>query len=348
MKQVQTFFGNNFIFVSVITALILTAGLVFDQPVLAMWFGFAVAAFSTVSNDSIQTLGTFLSSNRKVSWRILWIFIGSIMVATFYYSWLTNGGDVSYQRLEKIPQPTDFSFFQLLAPIVLIILTRFSMPVSTTFLILATFSTTGTIEKMLSKTLIGYILAFVVALIVWSLVGYIVNKRKTKMDRNLSPREEKKWRTLQWLSTGFLWSAWLAQDAANSLVYLPREVSGWQLVAILAFMLAALAFIFQRRGGEIQKVVTEKTDVLYVKSATMIDFVYGLILVYFKMLNNVPMSTTWVFLGLLAGREIALRATLHKDKPYSHTLKLVRKDILRAGFGLGISLALAIMVNERF
>lgn len=348
MKQVQTFFGNNFIFVSVITALILVAGLVFNQPVLAMWFGFAVAAFSTVSNDSIQTLGTFLSSNRKVPWKILWVFIGGIMLATFYFGWLTNGGDVSYDRLDKIPQPTDFSFLQLLAPIVLIILTRYRMPVSTTFLILATFSSTGTITKMLNKTILGYILAFMVALMVWGLIGYIVNKRKANLERRLSQKEERKWRVLQWLSTGFLWSAWLAQDAANSLVFLPREVSGPQLIFILLFMLAALAFILQRRGGEIQQVVTEKTDVLYVKSATTIDFVYGLILVYFKWLNNVPMSTTWVFLGLLAGREIALRATLHKDKPYSHTLKLVRKDILRAGFGLGVSLALALLVNEHF
>lgn len=347
MKQVQSFFGNNIIFVSVVTALILIAGLVFNQPVLAMWFGFAIAAFSTVSNDSIQTLGTFISSNRKVSWKILWAFVGSIMVATFYYGWLSNGGDISYDRLDKIPQPTEFSFFQLLAPIILIILTRFRMPVSTTFLILATFSSAGTISGMLNKTIMGYILAFTAALLVWSAVGYIVNRRRKALERDLSPKEERKWRVLQWLSTGFLWSAWLSQDAANSLVFLPREISGVQLTVVLVLMLAMLAFILQRRGGEIQQVVTEKTDVLYVKSATMIDFVYALILIYFKELNDLPMSTTWVFLGLLAGREIALRATLHKDKPYSHTLKLVQKDILRAGFGLGISLALAFLVNQQ-
>jgi amino acid transporter len=142
-----------------------------------------------------------------------------------------------------------------------------------------------------------------------------------------------------------LWSAWLAQDAANALVFLPRVVSAGQFAAVLVFMLAALGYIFYRRGGEIQKVVTEKTDVLYVKSATTIDFVYGLILVYFKMINDLPMSTTWVFLGLLAGREIALRIMTHKDKPYSHTLKLVQNDLLRAGFGLGVSLALALLIN---
>lgn len=130
------------------------------------------------------------------------------------------------------------------------------------------------------------------------------------------------------------------------MVFLPRELSGLQLIAVLSFMFAAMGSILYRRGGEIQQIVTEKTDVIYIKSATTIDFIYALILVYFKGLNDLPMSTTWVFLGLLAGREIALHAMLHKDKPYNRTLRLVGNDLLRAGFGLGISLALAFLVNN--
>jgi hypothetical protein len=346
MKQAQAFFGNNLVFISVLSALILIAGLVFGQPVLAMWFGFGIAAFSTISNDSIQTLGTFLSSNSKTSWQKLWLFIGGILIITLVYGWIVNGGNVSYERLDSIPQPSDISFLQLLAPIILIALTRYRMPVSTTFLILAAFSSSKTIGAMINKTILGYLLSFTIAITVWSLLGYYLNKRRKDLERKLSKRQERKWRTLQWLSTGFLWSAWLAQDAANSTVYLPRIVSVWQLLAIIGFMFIALGYIIYRRGGEIQKIVTEKTDVLYVKSATLIDFVYGLILVYFKWVNNFPMSTTWVFLGLLAGREIALKATLHNDKTYGQTLKLVRKDLIRAGFGLGISLALAFLIND--
>ena len=333
-------------FVIIVTALIVIAGFVFNQPTLAMWFGFAMAGYSAVSNDSIQTLGTFLSSNRKVSWKILWLFLGTIMVGTIYYSWASNSGDVSYGRLNKIPQPTDFSFLQLLAPVILIILTRFKMPVSTTFLILATFSSSKTIEGMLKKTLTGYLLSFTIALVVWGIIGYIMNKRHHKnLERKMTKSQEKRWRALQWGATAFLWSAWLAQDNANAVVFLPREISGAQLIGVLGFMVAALGLIMWRRGGEIQEIVTEKTDVVYVKSATIIDFTYGLILVYFKWLNDLPMSTTWVFLGLLAGREIALTVTLISDKSYRHTLRLVRKDLIRAGFGLGISLALAFLVN---
>ncbi len=345
-NHVQRIFGSNRHFVLVIAVLVAVAGFVFDQPTLAMWFGFLIAGFSAVSNDSIQTLGTFLSSNRHVSWKILWVFIGSIMIATVFYSWYSYSGDISYGRLNKIPQPTDFSFLQLLAPIILIILTRFQMPVSTTFLILATFSSSKTIEGMLQKTLFGYVLAFVIALLVWGTIGFITNRRRQNLQRDLSKKEARIWRTLQWISTGFLWSAWLAQDNANAAVFLPRDLSLLQLVAALTFMVVALGYILYKRGGSIQKIVTEKTDVIYVKSATLIDFTYALILVYFKWVNDLPMSTTWVFLGLLAGREIVLRATLHKDKPYGETLRLVRKDLLRAGFGLGISLALAFFMNS--
>ena len=344
----QNFFGSDSQYYIIIVILIAIAGFVFQQPTLAMLFGFAVAAFSTISNDSIQTLGTFLSSNRHVSWKILWLYIAGIMVATLSYGWITHSGDISFERLNQIPQPTEFSFLQLLSPVILIVLTRFRMPVSTTFLILATFSSPGTIQGMLGKTFFGYVAAFMAAILVWGTIGYFSNKYRIKLEGKLPKVSEKRWRILQWISTGLLWSAWIMQDFANAMVYLPREIPATQLVAILGFMVAVMGFILHRGGGEIQQVIDEKTDVVRVKAATIIDFTYAIILVYFKELNDLPMSTTWVFLGMLAGREIALRAMTHKDKPYSHTLNLVKKDLMRAGFGLGVSLALAFFANSQF
>lgn len=40
----------------------------------------------------------------------------------------------------------------------------------------------------------------------------------------------------------------------------------------------------------------------------MIDLVYFVVLLIFKEWSNIPMSTTWVFVGLLAGRQFAIRA----------------------------------------
>ena len=57
------------------------------------------------------------------------------------------------------------------------------------------------------------------------------------------------------------------------------------------------SFIFT--GGPIQKVVLEKTGTRYARSATIINEIYAAVLYYFKALNDLPMSTTWVLVGLL-------------------------------------------------
>jgi hypothetical protein len=44
----------------------------------------------------------------------------------------------------------------------------------------------------------------------------------------------------------------------------------------------------------------------------LIDFAYAFLLLYFKQLNNIPMSTTWMFVGLLCGHELALNTGLAK------------------------------------
>jgi hypothetical protein len=58
------------------------------------------------------------------------------------------------------------------------------------------------------------------------------------------------------------------------------------------------------------------------------------------------MSTTWVFIGLLGGREIAMRLrTKHKLKP---ALRMITKDAGLAIIGLIVSIILAMSVNPKF
>ena len=64
-----------------------------------MYAGFVLSAYSVIGNDVIQTLGTFLSSNEKRKWWVLWIFAAGILSAVLLYGWYTNGGDVTYGRL---------------------------------------------------------------------------------------------------------------------------------------------------------------------------------------------------------------------------------------------------------
>lgn len=327
-------------FLLTLSLLVVLAALLYPYPTIAMWLGFGIAGYSAIGNDSIQTLGTFISSNKQIKWWILWLFIGGILVLTHMYGWAAHDGDFSYGRLTRIPQPTSFTFLTLAAPIVLLVLTKMRMPVSTTFLLLSAFSNTVVIQKMLIKTFVGYIAAFCVAIVVWSLIAYIYRKKDVPKKYNV-----KRWRALQAASTSFLWCTWIMHDTANVAVFLPRSLSFPEALLAVTYLFLVVGFVLRRRGGAIQQIVTEKADITDVRSATMIDFVYAIVLLFFKEWNNLPMSTTWVFLGLLAGREIALTMLSRKEEPYKTTARLVGKDIMRASFGLLISLLIVLFIS---
>lgn len=306
-----------------------------------MIVGFALAAYAVVGNDAIQTLGTFLSSNSDKKWWVLWLYIGSIMLVVLAYGWLSYDGDVSYGRLSKIAEPAEFKWWHLLPPITLLIITQLGIPVSTTFLIISVFDNKA-ITPMLYKSGLGYIVAFVVAIVVYFFITQKLEKRF--FNSEISDKEERIWLLLQWASTGFLWSQWLIQDLANIYVYLPRELPVTYLIGSVFILLLMLAIILYIRGGEIQKVVTSKSNTTDIRSATIIDFIFGLILFFFKNLSDIPMSTTWVFIGLLAGREFMISYLL-KVRSKTEVTGLILKDMGKVFAGLVVSLALVYIIG---
>lgn len=308
---------------------------------MIMWLGFILAGYSVVGNDSIQTLGTFLSSNENRPWYVLWFFAGSILTITMVYGWYNYGGDVSYDRLAKYPLPDPFAWYYILPPLVLMALTRTGIPVSTSFLILTFFSEKNMMD-MIEKSVLGYIVAFGASIVVYILIASTIEKRFIESES--TPEERRIWMPLLLLSTGFLWSQWLIQDFANIFVYLPRSLSGANLAVSLSILLLLLGYIFYSKGGSIQNIVKSKTNTVDIRSATIVNAVYGLVLYYFKELNNVPMSTTWVFIGLLAGREIAIRIRL--EKKISKTIaRMVLSDLGKVFFGLVVSILLVFIIK---
>ncbi len=313
-----------------------------DWTILYLTVGFVLAAYAVVANDSIQTLGTFLSSNKNVSWYLLLSYTSIIMWAVLMGGWYINGGDLSWGRLDTIPFPEKVAIFHAIAPAGLLLLTRFGVPVSTTFLVLSVFATGKTIEAMVLKSALGYAVAAVVAFGVWYVLAYILDE--------LQPAKQtsrKYWVVAQWLGTGFLWSQWLMHDMANIAVYLPRTVPFTTLLGALTLLTVFLGVIFYRRGGAIQHIVISKTSTNFVRSATIIDIVYALILLVFKEMSTIPMSTTWVFVGLLAGREIAIRQ-LHKEDGAAKAkivFPMLGKDFLKILIGLALSVVLALSVG---
>ena len=50
--------------------------------------GFALAGYSVIANDSVQTLGTWIASNReRFKWYVMWAAASSVMIGTLVYGW---------------------------------------------------------------------------------------------------------------------------------------------------------------------------------------------------------------------------------------------------------------------
>ena len=56
------------------------------------------------------------------------------------------------------------------------------------------------------------------------------------------------------------------------------------------------------------------------------------------------MSTTWVFIGILAGREIAINYLLNKNK-LKNSYKLIAKDFAKVNIGLAVSIFVVFLIQ---
>lgn len=337
-----------------------------DITPIVMWLGFALASYSVVGNDVIQTLGTFLTSNeRRVQWWVLWLFGASILAFVLINGYLQQ--DIAYGRLDKFTFPETYAWYYLLPPLVLLTITRFGIPVSTTFMILTLFSlsdipndlgsmvssifdTDQKLGSMIQKSLMGYLIAFGSGMLIYLAITRLTEKYF--IDNPISSRGQIIWTVLQWFSTGFLWFQWLTQDLANIYIYLRggEALSPLTFAISLIILLGFLAYIFYNKGGAVQDVVRQKTNTADIRSATFIDFIYGIILYVFKddyfglWGAKIPMSTTWVFIGLLAGREIAVRINLERKVSRS-VLGMVLRDLGKIFLGLVISVVLVFIIK---
>ena len=310
-----------------------------DATLLYTIVGFTLASYSVIANDSVQTLGTWIASNsNKFKWYFMWIAASLVLLFTLWYGWYVNNGDISYGRLTKIPyQPIEW--YHAVAPMILVALTRFGVPVSTTFLVLSAFASTVVLEKVLLKSAMGYIVAAAAAYLIWLAVSKFWETKK-----EIPESHEKWWRVAQWCTTGWLWFTWLSHDMANIAVFLPRQISVEIMLLISGVFVIGLAYMFHEKGGKIQEIVLSKTNVSYVRSATLVDLIYSIILWYFKGYNNIPMSTTWVFVGLLAGRELAF-ATINGKYKFKTVFPLVGRDFFKMMIGLALSVAIVLAIH---
>ncbi|MGF1639210.1 MAG: hypothetical protein ACFCUU_19190, partial [Cyclobacteriaceae bacterium] len=155
------------------------------------------------------------------------------------------------------------------------------------------------------------------------------------------------WTIVQWFVSGTLWAVWVMQDGANIAVFLPRQQTPFQFVIFASTIFFGLGLLFYLRGDKIQKIVSEKVRISDVRAATLVDFTYVILLIYKLFISTVPMSTTWVFLGVIGGREIAVNLARKKrgEKHKFKALLMIGRDFGYALLGLFISVALASGAN---
>jgi hypothetical protein len=217
------------------------------------------------------------------------------------------------------------------------------MPVSTTFLLLSVFTATSSgITAVVSKSLSGYVMAFVLSFVVWYFSYNLIRKYFK------SRKHHKSWSVIQWVISGTLWAVWVMQDGANIAVYLPRQLSITQFLIFTLTIFAGLGLLFYLRGDKIQEVVSKKTRISDIRAATLVDFTYVILLIYKLFISTVPLSTTWVFLGIIGGREIAISLSRNKKgaRHKKKAGKLIFSDFSKAMIGLFISVALAAAANK--
>lgn len=380
---------------------------------LVQALAFLLAAWAVIGNDALQTLGPFLAANRGRTPRWLQLlFLCGVLCAVLLLGWMQRDGDASWGRLAGFPLPPQLGWRVLLAPLAVLLLTRWGAPVSTTFLVLTAFRPAN-LPALLRQSLLGYGLALVVgasaygAAVLWPRqpgatqepadprqpddtrqVGDTQQEASGSEGRADAPAPPSAGLTseppapaftvtfcseaappalmapaagaplqssavpaaaagalaLQWAATGWLWGQWLIQDLANLYVFLPRHLPPPLMALSLAVLCAAVALLLAENGGAIQEILRRKTALRDAGATTTLSLVYGLVLAGLAAISPQPLSTTWVFLGLLAGRELALQLG-PRARPALVVARDLGRDLALAALGLAVSLAVALAVH---
>lgn len=321
-----------------------------------MWAAmcFSLAAYSVLWNDAVQTLMTYIHSNDDLPKKLLFWWVLTVLLGVLWYGFLISPGGITYGRLDaKGYADITVQWYMVFFPLLLVLMTRFKgIPVSTSLLMLSIFSTWLLFQNIVIKSAMWYLVAFVSGFLIWVTVEYILKRLKYKSKWS-NERKVIFWRLLQTFTTILLFSTWLMHDMVNIAVFLPRDMSHEIMITISLIFTLALAYTFYIGWGPVWKIVTTKTKIHRLIWATMVDGIYFVILLIFKEWSNIPMSTTWVFIGLLAGRQLAIRTINRvgklKKKEKKHRFRVafkeIGRDFIKIFIGLGVSLVALVIVR---
>lgn len=342
----QFLIENKLIFVFVILLSLLP--MIFHNTGFA-WITTILALFTSIANNSFQIFGTFFLINKKTPKWKMFLFIFGVFAVIILASWFLFNKELHFGKLNSIPYNNNLNIFHFLSPFVLIYLTHKKIPVSSTFLFTTLFSSGAVVHTILTKTIHIYILSFVFGFVLWKYIYpfFATKIQKYMKSELLEMNNEKFWFTMQYISTALLWFSWLFSNMSSALVFIPRQFDIKSLGILLLFSGIIIYYLIDNMGGNMQQLIKNKKNTDDIKSATMINIVYGCLIYIFQFSVNIPISTTWVFIGLIAGREIAITSSQNilivSEIIHKNSVKRVIFDLLHAVLGVIISLGFAMI-----
>lgn len=310
------------------------------------YFGWLLVVFTTytiMANNCAQTIGMFIASNKsKSKFRIIY-FLSGIFIITLLISWLFCNKQLDFYLLHDIPY-NSLNPLLVFLPIVLFFLTKYKIPVSATFLIIPIFANKNTVHSMITKTSVSYFISFLISLIVWR---FIYTKYKYLIEVKKEKDINKIWFLLQFMSTGIVWSVWIILSACNFIVFLPRVFELKELILVIFIGVVSIYLILLDNGGKIQEIVDEKSDI-NIKSSVIFNFLFSFTMLFIQYVSKIPITSTWMFLGILAGRELAITVSktgVFGSSYYRKCFIKIWSDLKLAVFGIVVSLFFVSLVG---
>lgn len=307
------------------------------------WFVMTIILYNVIKNSFIQMLGTFISSNKKMNRLNLFLYLALVFVLNIAVAWKTRGGEIHRGLLDEVAYQKSLSPYVLLVPVLLNLFTTFSIPISATFLTIPLFSHENSIISNLTRAFSGYFIAFCTSFGLWTVI-YGKYKKFLKNGENYNL-----WRATQYLSVGMLWYAWLSTSMSSCLVFLPRVFDRRSLWLFLMVGVLLLAIILcDGINRKMEEIVEEKSDTKNLRSSVIFNLAQSLLLLLFKFNGHVHVATSWLFLGMLDGRELAItniKATPMSGYSYRLCMQKITRDLTRAIVGIMVSLTFSNLIR---
>lgn len=327
---------NCFLKNKIILFLLLTISILFvAQGDYFAWILTILTTYHIMANNAVQIIGMFVASNDKKDKLKIWLLLSVIFVLTVLISWLFFDKQLHFSLLNSIQYNENLSILLIFLPIILYFFTKKNIPISATFLIIPIFSNNNTLQSMVVKTLISYFLSFTISFIFWYFL-YIKYKNFIDIEKN---NNKNRWIIIEYLSTAMLLGIWLVTSTCTFTIFLPRVFTIKYLILFIIVGIFSILVILYNDNTTIKKIIGNKSDINY-KSGAIFNILFAMIMLSVQYISKIPITSTWVFLGVLAGRELAIAVSKKNNNSLNiiQSLKNDLSDLYSAILGIIFSL----------